>query len=195
MDKSEAIQQIREIVREACAKETNCFGFGIWTHHITQAADNARRLAPLFGADPEIVELAALLHDYASVKDQALYKEHHIHGPIEAEKILNRFGYSANTVEAVKHCIEAHRATVVAQRSTVEAECLASADAMSHLENVPSLFHLAFVQHQMGIDEGTKWIQGKLERSWNKLAPQVQDMMRQKYEAALETLASSRPNQ
>ena len=195
MGKSEAVEQITEIVREACAQDSNVFGFGIWTHHITKVVENAKRLAPLFGADPEIVELAALLHDYASVKDQTLYKDHHIHGPIEAEKILIRFGYSINTIEAVKHCIEAHRATVVAQRRSVEAECLANADAMSHLENLPSLFHLAFVQHRMGIDEGTEWIRGKLERTWSKLTPQVQDMMRQKFEAALQTLAGSKPNQ
>ena len=31
-------------------------------------------------------------------------------------------------------------------------------------------------------------MRAKLERSWNKLSPQVREMMREKYEAALVTL-------
>ena len=107
------IGEIENLVEEACAKETNVFGYGIWTHHITKVAENGRQLAQLFGADPEIVEIAALLHDYASVKDKVLYEDHHIHGPIEAEKILKQFQYPPQKIEAVKQCIEAHRASVL----------------------------------------------------------------------------------
>jgi uncharacterized protein len=57
------IDEIASIVREACAQSTNIFGYGIWTHHITQVVKNGKRLAELFGADQEIVEIAALLHD------------------------------------------------------------------------------------------------------------------------------------
>jgi uncharacterized protein len=61
---------------------------------------------------------------------------------------------------------------------------------MAHIEQVPALLELAFVQHGMGIDEGTKWVRAKLERSWNKLHPQVQGIMKEKYEAALITLTT-----
>lgn len=182
------IEEIERVVREACAKDTNIFGYGIWTHHITQVVKNGKRLAPVFNADPEIVEIAALLHDYASVKDKALYEEHHIYGPREAEKILKQLGYPAEKIEAVKHCIETHRGSVVKEKITAEAKCLANADAMSHIEQVSSLLHLAFVQHKMGIDEGREWVRKKLERSWNKLDPQVQDMVREKFNSALQTL-------
>ena len=66
------------IVREACASEADIFGYGIWTHHIVKVVENARLLADDFDADVGIVELAALLHDYASVKNKALYEQHHI---------------------------------------------------------------------------------------------------------------------
>lgn len=185
------VEEIERIVREACAKETNIFGYGIWTHHITQVAKNGKRLAPVFNADAEIVEIAALLHDYASVKDKALYEEHHIHGPREAEMILKQLGYPLEKIEAVKHCIETHRGSIVKEKTTPEAKCLANADAMSHIEQVSSLLHLAFVQHKMEIDEGTAWVRKKLERSWNKLDPQVQDMVKEKYNAALQTLTAA----
>ena len=183
------ITEIARIVKEACAKETNIFGYGIWTHHITQVVKNGDRLAEMFGADLEIVELAALLHDYASIKDEALYKDHHIHSATEAEELLRCFNYPQERIEAIKACIAAHRGSVPGEKST-EAECLANADAMAHIEQVPALLELAFVQHGMGIDEGTEWVRAKLERSWNKLHVEVQGMMKEKYEAALMTLTT-----
>jgi uncharacterized protein len=184
-EKMSLIKEIENIVEQACAKESNIFGYGIWTHHITRVAKNGKCLAQMFNADPEIVEIAALLHDYASVKDKALYEDHHLHGPIEAEKILNKLGYPQDKIEAVKYCIETHRASVPGERRSAEAECLANADAMTHLEQVPSLLFLAFNRHGMEIDEGRSWVKKKLERSWNKLTPAVQELMKEMYEAAL----------
>jgi uncharacterized protein len=184
------IGEIERIVEEACARETNIFGYGIWTHHITLVAQNTKRLTRLFNADPEIVEIAALLHDYASIKDPALYQDHHHHGPVEAEKILRQLGYPADRIEAVKYCIADHRGSVPGERNSAEAECLANADGLTHLEQVPSLLHLAFVQRGMGIDEGSQWVRAKLERSWNKLSPPVQALVRKRYEAVLQVLTA-----
>ena len=181
-------EAIEQIVEAACAAETNIFGYSIWTHHITEVARNGKRLAPRFGADPEIVEIAALLHDYASVKDEALYAEHHVHGPIEAEKILKRFDYPPVRIEAVKHAIAAHRASVAVERRSPEAECLANADALTHIEQVPALLYLVFIYQAQGIDEGTAWVRAKLLRSWGKLRPDVQALARTRFEAALTTL-------
>lgn len=182
------VEEIARIVEDACARESNVFGYGIWTHHITQVAKNGIRLAHMFGADPEIVEIAALLHDYASVKDHALYEEHHIHGPLEAEKILRKLRYPQVKIEAVKQCIAAHRASVPGAKRSAEATCLANADGMTHLAQIPSLLYLAYVRKEMGIDAGSKWVRQKIERSWNKLTPRVRELMLPKYEAALKTL-------
>jgi len=182
------ITEIAQIVEEACARAENVFGRGIWTHHITQVVKNGRRLAEMFDADTEIVEIAALLHDYASIKDEALYKEHHIHSGIEAEKLLRRFGYPQERIEAVKECIAAHRGSVPGERGSIEAECLASADGMAHIQQVPALLALALARRD--VDEGVEWVKAKLQRSWNKLHPEVQALMREKYEAALTTLTT-----
>lgn len=180
--------QIEEIVEQACAADTNIFGYDIWTHHILPVVHNVKQLAPRFNADLEIVELAAFLHDYASIKDKALYADHHIHGPIETEKILKHFGYPKEKTTAVKDAIATHRASVKAEHRNAEGECLANADAMSHIEQVPSLLYLAYVHHGMGIDEGRLWVKAKLQRSWQKLRADVQDLVRDTYEAALKVL-------
>lgn len=176
------------IVEAACAAPTNVFGYGIWTHHLTDVVALGRRLAPQFEADAEVVELAALLHDYASVKDEALYAEHHVHGPIEAARLLRRFGYPEQTIEAVKEAIAAHRGSVPVPGASAAARCLRNADALAHLRNVPSLLYLAFVQHGMTLDEGTRWVREKLVRSWGKLDAEVQGAERAAFDAALQLL-------
>ena len=180
--------RIEQIVEQSCAADTNIFGYDIWTHHILPVVQNVKQLAPRFDADPEIVEFAALLHDYASIKDEALYADHHIHGPIEAEKLLKQFGYPDGKTEAVKNAIATHRASVTVEHRSAEGECLANADAMSHIEQVPSLLYLAYVHHGMGIDEGRLWVKAKLQRSWQKLRDDVQDILRDRYKAALKIL-------
>ena len=182
------LSRIARLVEEACSKPANQFGHGIWTHHITRVVEVARSLAPFFRADVEIVEIAALLHDYASVTDPALYPEHHLHSPLEAEKILRSMDYPTERTRAVMDCIRAHRGSVLGGHMSPEAECLASADAITHIEQVPSLLYLAFVQHRMGIDDGTAWVRAKLQRSWAKISPKLREVVRERYEAAITVL-------
>lgn len=183
------VQHIERIVEEACKAESNIFGYGIWSYHIVYVVKYGRQLAQMLGADAEIVELAALLHDYAGIKSSAFVKDHHIHGPIEAEKLLSDLGYPGGKIEAVKACIASHRGSIEMERTTPEAICLASADAMAHIEQVPSLLYLTFARWQMSIDEGSRWVREKLERSWRKLCPEGRLLMQEKYEAALKMLA------
>jgi len=182
------IHDIERMVEQVCKQETNIFGYAIWTHHIVPVVHNAKQLANLLGADLEIVELAALLHDFASVKDKALYKDHHINSAIEAEKILKSFDYPTEKIAAVKHCIETHRGSVTEQRRSLEAECVASADAMAHIQNVPALLYSAYIQRGMDIDEGIHWLRTKLQRSWSKMIPEAQQLVKDQYEAALKIL-------
>ena len=185
--------EIAQMVEDACARDSNIFGYGIWTHHIQQVAENARRLAELFGADAEIVELAAWLHDYASVKDASMIEEHHIHGALLAEEVLERYQLPGATIEAVKHCIETHRGSVPLERRSLEANCLADADALTHIKSAPALLHLAYVKRGMGIDEGADWVRAKLTRSWNKLSPAVQDLAWDDYRSSMQTLGGDVP--
>jgi uncharacterized protein len=182
------IKKVEQIVEKACSSDTNVFGYGIWVHHILQVVKIGRKLAKRFGADPEIVEIAALLHDFAGIKDHSLHKEHHIHGSIEAEKILRNLNYPEAKIETVKHCIENHRGSVPGKRGTPEAECLANADAIAHIENVPSLFYLAYERFDMGIEDGTEWICKKLNRTWKKINPEIRHLVEEKYNSALNTV-------
>lgn len=188
MNQRQMIEEIGNLVEDACKRDTNKFGYGIWSNHIVYVVKYAKQMAEILGADEEIVEIAALLHDYAGIKDSSLAEQHHIHGAIEAERILSEYGYSQEKVEKVKYCIISHRGSIVFDRKTPEAECIASADAMAHVAQTASLLYLAYVKHSMSIDEGKLWVLNKLERSWNKLCPEAREIIRDDYLCAKKIL-------
>ena len=127
MTHADTVKEVARVVERACAVPTNVFGYGIWTHHIREVVRLGKDLSAEFGADEEVVELAALLHDYASIKDERLYEAHHVHGPLEAQDLLTSLNCSAEKIDAVKRCIAEHRGSVEGTRTTPEARCLASA--------------------------------------------------------------------
>ncbi len=178
------IQEIETMVREACYAPTNVFGKGIWNHHIKWVVKFGSMLAEETGANHLVINLAALLHDYASIKSFALYTNHHIHGVKEAERILGPMGFSPKTIEEVSHCILTHRGSLSMERRTIEALCVADADAMAHFVGVPSL--LTYAAQGKGLDatEAVLWVEKKLGRSWNKLSPQAKKLSGNYYKAA-----------
>ena len=178
------IDDVRRLVEDACKYGSNTFGYEIWVHHILPAVKFAKILARKTGADEGIVELAALLHDYASVKNKDWIKEHHAHGAREAEKILTSLNYPQEKIEQVKHCIFTHRGSTKNERKTIEAQCVADADAMTHFENMPSLLYFAYIKGDMSIEDGKEWLKNKLERDWNKLSPLAKELIREKYQAS-----------
>ncbi|MEW6243273.1 MAG: HD domain-containing protein [Bacillota bacterium] len=177
------IDGIALTVMEACRANTNTFGYGIWTHHIQHVADYARDLARLLGADQEVVIIAALLRDYAAIKDPGFIEQHHIHGAAEAERILQAAGYPEDRIDLVKKCILSHRSSVRGRMETKEEACLASADAMAHIEQLASLFYAVYRELGMDIDAGRAWVLAKVERDWEKMCAEAKALMREKYEA------------
>ena len=182
------ILDVRKIVEDACKKETNAYGYGIWSNHIVFVVKYSKELAKKLAADEEIVELAALLHDLAGIKDSSLTDQHHIHGGKEAEKILNTYNYPKEKIEHIKECIFSHRGSIQSKRLSPEAECIASADAMAHISQIPSLLYLTYNKHGMNIDEGSKWVNDKIERSWNKLCPEAKEIIKDHYYSAKKVL-------
>ncbi|PIR62974.1 MAG: metal-dependent phosphohydrolase [Candidatus Pacebacteria bacterium CG10_big_fil_rev_8_21_14_0_10_42_12] len=181
---SQISTKIAKIVKKACKADTNIYGYSAWTHHIKTVAKFSRELAKELGADIEIVELSALLHDYASIVDHKFSSNHHIHGARLARELLEKFNYPEEKILQVEHCILSHRASKEILRETLEAEILASADAMAHFANLDTLFSLAFKVKKLEVGEGREFVMKKLDRSWKKLLPEAKKIVAPQYEAA-----------
>lgn len=181
---NELEQKIYKEVKKRCQAPTNVYGIGAWSHHIKLVYDLAKKNAKMYNANQEIVALAALLHDIASVTDEKLTENHHIYGARIAENLLTKENYPNEKIELIKKCILHHRASVIFPTTTNEEICIKDADAMAHFYSIPSLLSMVYREKQLSIDEGKKFVLNKLERSYNKLTEKGKKLVQKQYDAA-----------
>jgi uncharacterized protein len=107
-----------------------------WAHgrsHIERVVGTALKIGKQEGADLDVIELAAILHDMFENKETHSNIEglrHEIEGAKEARRILKELGVVDNTIDAVCHCIESHRKRTGTKPQTIEAKCLFDADKL-----------------------------------------------------------------
>lgn len=179
------IEELTELVENACKSKSNKYGYGIWSHHIKPMLKISTKLADLYNAEEEIVIIATLLHDLAGIRDDSKTKDHHIYGAIEAEEILRKYNYPEVGIEKVKKCILNHRGSINNIKDSVEEICVADADAMAHIEQIGSLFYLVYKELNMELDEGIQYINGKINRDWNKMSEKSKELFKYKYERVI----------
>jgi putative nucleotidyltransferase with HDIG domain len=174
----EEVNSRLEKVREIIKKEAKP---GDWQYHQVVVVKYAKLLAKKLGADEEMAELGALLHDIGRIRHGP--DDHDVTGVPEAEKILKQVGYPKRVIEEIKHCVEAHRGSKDIPRRTLVAEIVANADAMAHFDIMPRIFH----KNVFGLEfpEIVRWFRDKVDRNWNKklTLPEAREMVREKYEA------------
>ena len=171
MNSKNLIKKITKLVEETCKKPSNIYGYSAWSEHIKKVVYFSKLLAKKTKADEEIVEISALLHDYASVLDSKMYAEHEIIGAKLAQDLLKKYNYPQEKITKVKLCILNHRGSKPKIKMTIEEKCVADADAMAHFTSIGSLFYLCFNTHKLSIEESEKWILQKLDRSYKKISP------------------------
>ena len=71
------INDVYSEVKRRCMMSSNAYGIGAWDHHIELVYKIAISNYSKYGADRDIVALAALLHDIASVTNKDFTEEHH----------------------------------------------------------------------------------------------------------------------
>ena len=175
-------------VKQRCMSLSNAYGIGAWDHHIKIVYELAKKYASEYGADLEIVSLAALLHDIASVTDVGFTEEHHIIGADIAEGLLLEQNYPIEKIELVNKCILNHRGSVLMDKTTPEEICIADSDAMAHFYSIPSLLSMVYREKGLSIDEGSKFVLDKLDRSYNKMSEKGKTLVKKRYENAKDIL-------
>lgn len=180
------VETIRKHVYEKYHNDKRDDGINMYDTHVQYVVEYAKQLAEKLNADLEIVEISALLHDIGRLN--GIEESHHITGAKYAQEYLSSLDYPQEKIDRVKHCILAHRGSFSIPRETVEAECVASADAMAHFRNVSDMFY--FVYHDLGEspEKGKQMVKDKLERSYQKMIPEGQDIVRDKYDTVMKIL-------
>jgi len=171
-------------IKKRCESSSNAYGIGAWDHHIKIVYELAKKYASEYGANQEIVSLAALLHDIASVTDISYTEEHHVIGAKIAEDLLLKENYSLEKIKLIKKCILNHRGSKLASKNSSEEVCIADCDAMAHFYSIPSLLSMFYREKHLSIDEGSKYVMDKLERSYNKMSEKGKQLVKIQYQSA-----------
>lgn len=112
--------------------------YDFWNNHVKYVVSEALELAKKYGADLEIVELGAILHDIALVAMVGSREKHHIAGAKMARILLKKYNYPQDKIERVANCVLNHRSSYCTE--TIEETCVADADIISHFYNIPMAF-------------------------------------------------------
>jgi uncharacterized protein len=129
--------------------------------HVMRVYRTAERIALAEGADLEIVQVAALLHDVeGSAPDgDSPRAEHHLASANFAHEVLNLENWSQDRIVAVLHCIRAHRYRSLAESpQSLEAKVLFDADKLDVLGAIGVARTIAFsvLAHQPIFAEPSK---------------------------------------
>jgi uncharacterized protein len=163
------VEIAREHMRAACAAPENAFGEAFFTEHILVMHDCALLLAEHYGADREIVELAAFLHDIAAVRDFSSLPRHPERGAELAADLLAQHGYPAERIERVAQCIRAHSTPQDPAEVPVEVVCISHADAMAQIARPVYWLWYAFTVRKLGYEQGRQWYRERVESHWQTL--------------------------
>lgn len=116
--------------------------------HILRVYRLAERLAKAEGADISIVQAAAWLHDAcgsAPGNSDNLRAQHHLASAEFAGQVLSEKGWPPGKIQAVQHCIRAHRYRAQNEKpETLEAKVLFDADKLDVLGAIGAARTIAY---------------------------------------------------
>jgi uncharacterized protein len=116
--------------------------------HVLRVYRLAERLAEAEGADLGIVRAAALLHDACGSAPGGagdLRAEHHLTSAAFAGQVLSEKGWLPECIQAVQHCIRAHRFRNQEEKpQTLEAKVLFDADKLDVLGAIGAARTIAY---------------------------------------------------
>jgi len=100
--------------------------------HVLRVYQTAMKLGKVEGADLEILQAAALLHDARGAEPGGTGRtEHHITSAIFAEEVLKKEDWPVERIRSVQHAIRAHRYRAKEdQPETIEAKVLFDSDKL-----------------------------------------------------------------
>lgn len=179
------IENVKNEMIKICEENKKKSNFDHWNNHIRIVYERGHELAIERNADIEIVDISTILHDVARVKGVGPIEEHNIYGAEVAEEILKRYNYPEEKIERVKRCIYNH---IDNPKESVEEEIVADADALSHFDDLSTLYYLAFKMLKLDFEQAKDFIKKKLEFDYNKLSKYGKNKYKERYELIVDTL-------
>lgn len=127
----EKMKKIEKIAKTFFEGASGCHDW----RHVERVRNVAFHIAKREGADREIVEAAALLHDIGR-KEEMESKGAICHaekGAVMARDILEKLGIDKEAIEAIAHCVASHRYRKGNIPETLEAKVIFDADKLDSI--------------------------------------------------------------
>ena len=183
--KADIVRKIESTVKRSC-QNSSFYNETSWSHCL-EVAQIARSLASKNGGNPEIAYLGGLLHDFGSVKYGR--NNHHWTGARDAAFLLKSFGFAPSFIAKIIHCIYAHRSSLEIKKKTVEAACVAAADAIDHFEKTEELLSIARDNlNKSNEREAKDWVLEKFRKDWEKIPREIRPLVEENYREACRKL-------
>ena len=182
---------VTEQIKKEVLKINNNFmltdedNYDFWNNHIKYVVKESLFLAEKLGADKEIVEIGALLHDIAMMKRVGTKVDHHINGAIIAEQILSNYGVDKQKQQRIIGCVLHHRSSKNAEN--LEELCVADGDILAHFSNIPMCFFSAFKLKGYTLNDMDKLKQW-FEKDYNDLSEKSKVEFKQRYETIISVI-------
>lgn len=179
----EVKQKIMKLNDEYLAKNN----YDYWQEHIKYVVRNSLDLADIKNADKEIVELGALLHDIALLKEEGLREDHNKTGALIAIDILTKLNYPEEKIERVRKCVYNHRSGLDA--TSIEESCVSDADILAHFDNIPMLMaHEKYLKEDINTAKLKALLKKVFEEEYNDLGPETKEIFKERYNLICELI-------
>lgn len=145
-----------------------------WLHenHVHVVTNNAKILAEKYGADPDLAQAAALLHDVADYKMARNNPQHEAESLATARDVLKDCGYTAEEIAlVVDDAIRYHSCHGDERPKSKEGLVLATADALAHFKTDWYVYTTRILGQRLSLAEIKEWTLKKIDRDlFNKIS-------------------------
>lgn len=182
------IEKLEESVRnlyKAQDPERSDWADWLGEHHVFLVAGKAAKLADMYGANPDLAQAAALLHDIADTKMSRFAQTHEETSLHMARELMKAAGFNDAEIKlAVDDAIRYHGCHDGRIPNSLEGKVLASADAAAHLQSDYYIFATWALGKEKDLPEVKKWVLKKIDRDFNNkiLFDDIKDLCRKDYE-------------
>ncbi|MFX1257307.1 MAG: HD domain-containing protein [Promethearchaeota archaeon] len=158
--------------------------------HLKPVVTIALQLCKEFGAQRNIVEPAAYLHDIGRVRIPFAQKQHNLTGYFYSKFKLWIYRFPKEERKRICYAILAHRSNSKYKPKSLEDEIIINADAISHFEQYLYLLNIRYCSQGKNLNQTKKWLLNKLKRDYeNKLTlPGIKERVKPFYERAKKVL-------
>lgn len=163
-------------------------GYDYWNNHIKYVVQIATSLAEKYGADKEVVEISAILHDVAKPLEIRENESHNIVGADIAGEKLSNLGLENDKIEKIKKCIINHSGIINDKNISIEEWCVRNADILSIFNNITIFYYLAFKEYSFDYESGRDYVKKMINQKINDLDKNLYDEYKEKIQSLLNSI-------